>query len=160
MGKADTRRMEGLLTLLLFALFAVLVLGVLLSGAGVCRRLTERDACSFDRRTALQYVATRVRNSDGAVTVDDLAGPDSTLCIAEDIDGETYLTRLYCWDGTMRELFCREMDVFRPEDGEIITPVMEMRFTKEGGLINVFAVASDGSEAELSLFIRAEGAAA
>ena len=160
MGKADTRRTEGLLALLLFALFAVLVLGVLLSGAGVCRRLTERDARAFDRRTALQYVTTRVRNAGGAVTVEDFAGPGSTLCIAEDIEGETYLTRLYCWDGAMRELLCSAEDVFEPEAGEIIASIPQLRFTEENGLITAVAVISDGSEAALSLFVRGEGGAA
>ena len=160
MKKADTRRTEGLLALLLFALFAVLVLGVLLSGAGVCRRLTERDAASFDRRTALQYVATRVWNAAGTVTVEDFAGPDSTLCIAEDIEGERYLTRLYCWDGAMRELFCGEEDVFEPEDGEVIVSVPGLYFTEQKGLITAVAVGSDGSEAALSLFVRKEGGAA
>lgn len=160
MGKADTRRSEGLLALLLFALFAVLVLGVLLSGAGVCRRLTERDARAFDRRTVLQYVATRVRNAGGAVTVEDFAGPDSTLCIAEEIEGETYLTRLYCWDGELRELFCGAEDSFQPEDGERIAPVKEMRFLESDGLLTAVTMADDGSEASLSLFVRkGDGAA-
>ncbi|MDY3282023.1 DUF4860 domain-containing protein [Dysosmobacter sp.] len=157
MGKADTRRTEGLLALVMFALFAVLVLGVLLAGAGVCRRLTERDARAFDRRTALQYVATRVRSAAGSVTVEDFAGPDSTLCFAEEIEGETYLTRLYCWDGAMRELFCAAGEPFAPEDGEIIVSMAEMRFTEENGLLTAEAVAGDGSEAAVSLFLRERG---
>ena len=53
-------RMDGLLALLLFALFAACVLAVLLTGARAYRRLTLRDQASYNTRTCVQYVATPV----------------------------------------------------------------------------------------------------
>lgn len=56
--------MGGLLALLLLLVFAVCVLSVLLTGAGTYQTLTRRDQDSYDRRTAAQYLATRVRQAD------------------------------------------------------------------------------------------------
>ena len=63
-------RMDGLLALLLFALFAACVLAVLLTGARAYRRLTLRDQASYNTRTCVQYVATRVRQADTAAGVE------------------------------------------------------------------------------------------
>ena len=53
--------MEGLLALALFGVFTACILAVLLTGARAYRRLTERDDAAYDRRTALQYAAAKVR---------------------------------------------------------------------------------------------------
>ena len=64
--------LNGLIALLLFGVFAVCVLAVLLTGADAYRRLTLRDQAAYDRRTCVQYVATRVRQADAeqCVSVD------------------------------------------------------------------------------------------
>ena len=57
--------MSALLPLVVFALFAVCVLSVLLTGANVYQRLTQRDRDSYQRRTGAQYLATRGRQARG-----------------------------------------------------------------------------------------------
>ena len=76
------------------------------------------------------------------------------------LPGDAISDHVRALDGAMRELFCGAEDVFTPEDGEIITSVTEMYFTEDNGLVTAVAVASDGSEAALSLFVRGEGGAA
>lgn len=116
--------MSGLLALLLFGVFAVCILSVLLMGADAYQHLTERDDASYDRRTAAQYIAAKVRQADtlGRVfpgSFDD-SDPDaqSTLFLTEEIDGETYATRIYYYDGYIRELFGRADESFAKADGE------------------------------------------
>ena len=60
---------DTLAALLLFGIFAACVLTVLLAGAEAYRRVTERDREAYDRRTCVQYVATRVRQADAAGSV-------------------------------------------------------------------------------------------
>ena len=85
--------MDSLFILLLFTLFSLALLGVLLTGAGVYQRLVNRDLSAYTQRTALQYIATKVRQSDqaGALSVasfdGDSAGND-TLFLREEIEGE------------------------------------------------------------------------
>ena len=157
MGKADTRRSEGLLALLLFALFAVLVLGVLLSGAGVCRRLTERDREAYGWRTAAQYLTTRVRQADleGGVTLEDFGGRDA-LALTEEIGGEDYVTRVYCDGGYIRELFSSADADLAPEDGEKIIEADALKFSPGPADREIIAeiTDTDGGTTRLVLALR------
>jgi uncharacterized MAPEG superfamily protein len=130
----------SLLALLLFAVFAVCVLSVLLTGANAYRRLTERDQVSYDDRTVVQYLATKVRQADraGGVTVETFQGTDA-LVLSEELDGSTYCTWLYCYNGYLRELFASADAELSPEDGE--------KILEAGGL----QVESDGNTLRLKL---------
>ena len=61
--KIQQKSISGLAALLVFALFAVGILSVLLSGAGAYQRLTRRDRLSYDSRTCAQYVAAKIRQA-------------------------------------------------------------------------------------------------
>ena len=104
--KKNPFKITDLLALTVFAAFAVCALVVLLSGAQVYQRLVQRGEDSFRLRTASQYVTTRVRQAEN-VTVADFDGCEA-LCIQEEIDGKVYVTRIYCYDGFLRELFCAQ----------------------------------------------------
>lgn len=117
-GHKTAHAVESLAALLLFAVFAVCVLSVLLTGAGVYRRLTERDRAAFDSRTAVRYVTTRVHKADRAegLALRRFEGLDA-LVLPEQIDGDSYETWIYCYDGQLRELFIRSGTPAQPEDG-------------------------------------------
>lgn len=158
-NRQPKHHMDGLLVLLLFGVFALCVLSVLLTGARVYRTLNDRDQTSYDRRTAVQFLATKVRQSPGAVSVAPF-GEGEALVLEEEIEGETYLTRLYCHDGSLRELFTNAADSFEPQDGEVILPARAMALELEEGLLSVTLTAQDGTLLELNLALRTgEGAA-
>ena len=88
--RAIQHHFDGLAALLLFGVFAVCVLAVLLTGADAYRRLTQRDQVAFDRRSCVQYIATKVRQADtaGNVAVVEIGGVSSLV-----MDGdEEYVT--------------------------------------------------------------------
>ena len=138
-------KMDSVLALLLFAVFAVCVLSVLLTGAKAFRGLSERDQASFDRRTAAQYITTRLRQSDFAdgVFLAEFGGGTALTC-REKLDGEQYLTRVYYHDGYIYELFCAANAQLRPEDGERIMAVESLVFTEYDGLIIAAVTDADG----------------
>ena len=157
--------MDSLVALLLFGVFAVCILSVLLTGADAYRRLTQRDQASYNYRTAVQYLATRIRQMDraGSVSVRAFEGRDA-LVLTEEIDGARYETRVYDHDGYLCELFTAADSGAMPEDGEKILPVDTLRIYMEEPLENQirFLIRMlDGHEEELILFLRSgeEGAA-
>ena len=140
------------MALLLFGVFAVCILAVLLTGADAYRRLTQRDRAAYERRTCVQYVATRVRQSDrlDGVRLEEFNGTDCLVLDAE----EEYVTRIYCHDGWIMELYCAaglEMD---PEDGEPVMAAEGLGFTLEDGLLTITATDSQGTEQTLLLSLR------
>ena len=98
--KRRNRKVDSVLVLLLFGVFAICILFVLLTGADTYRRLSERGGESYDARTAAQYITTRVRQADreNGVMVRTFEGC-SALVLPQTIDGTVYETRIYYYDG-------------------------------------------------------------
>ena len=149
--------LTGVLVLLVFAVFMVSVLLVLLSGADTVQKLTDRDQRTYHHRTAVQYLTTRVRQSDfaGAVTADNSGV--STLILTEHIEGQPYETRIYCYEGYLREMFC-PAGIGLPEGfGEEILPMEDFRVTLEDNILRAELVLTDGTSEHCCLLLRSEG---
>lgn len=71
------RNADVLGVLLSFTLLAMCLLAVLLGGVRIYRGLAERGQESFQRRTAMEFLETRLRQVDGAggVWLGRLTGP-------------------------------------------------------------------------------------
>ena len=140
--------MDGLFVLLSFGVFAVCVLLVLLTGADVCRSQTERDQAAWSRRTGAQYLTAKLRHADEAGAIGFSGGDGAlwydTMDLREEIGGETYVTRVYCYDGYIRELFTVDGGVYAPEDGEPVMAAQELRFGWDGELVQAVCVDADG----------------
>lgn len=157
--------MGGLLALLLLLVFAVCVLSVLLTGAGTYQTLTKRDQESYDRRTAAQYLATRVHQADqlDGITAADFQGCDA-LELMETIGGTPYVTRIYCYDGYLRELFSAAEAQMTPADGEKVLEAqaltVEWMDAGDGAqILTAVLTNADGTAEQVALSVRSgEGA--
>lgn len=151
------QHIDGLAALLLFGVFAACVLAVLLTGAGAYQRLVQRDQQSYERRTCTQYIATRVRQADslGSVTVEQFGGADALRLE----DGNGYVTRVYCCDGYLMELYTSEDAELSPEDGSKLIMAESMKLSVEDGLLEIAVVSDDGTEEKLCLSLRSGGEA-
>jgi len=154
-NRTNKKSISNLAALLLFCVFAVGILSVLLGGAGAYRRLTQRDQVSYDSRTCGQYLATKVRQAPGpdAVVLSEFGAGDA-LCILEEIDGETYVTRIYCHNGWLMELFSVDEDSFAPEDGEKILKASALELECKGKMLSVKIEDGNGTQIEQQLFLR------
>lgn len=98
-------------------------------GADGYQRLTQRDQEAYAQRTAAQYLATRIRQADTAagITVEPFGsdGPDALL-LHEQVEGTTYVTRVYCYEGYLRELFSAADAELLPADGEKILEMQNL----------------------------------
>jgi len=153
--KQHKRKADALIVLLLFGIFAVCILSVLLTGADAYRRLSQRDDASYDHRTASQYLSTRIRQSDclDAVAIEDFEGTDA-LVFTETIDGVSYETRVYCYDGYLRELFTAAGGDFLPGDGEKVLKASSLTLRMDGQRILVELTSPAGDAQRLTLYLR------
>lgn len=127
-----TTKLTGLLALTVFALFAGCILLVLLFGARVYRKQTDDGLDSYARRTVAQYLATRVRQGDGAgvLTVEPF-GEGQALVLTETVEGESLCTRIYCRDGYLWELYTPASAEPQPQDGQRLLPLSTLTFSLE-----------------------------
>lgn len=147
----------SLAALLLLAVFAVSILLTLLAGASAYRRMTDRDRLNWEGRTAAHYIAARVRQEDclGAVAVEELGGVQA-LTLGR---GQDYLTRLYCYDGSLWELYAPAQLSPAPEDGERVMDLQDMDLALDQGLLQVTLTPTEGPARHLTLDLRCgEGA--
>ena len=151
-------KLTGVLVLLVFAVFLVCVLMVLLTGADIVQKLTRRDRESYLHRTAVQYVAMRVRQADqsGMVEVRREDGQD-VLILGEIIDGRQYETRVYYHDGFLREMFCEAGAKIPPEFGEEILAMDGFSAQKQDSALTLQIRMEDGSGEDMILCLRSGG---
>ena len=152
----NERSVSTVAALLLFAVFAVGVLGVLLGGAQSYRRLTQRDEAAYDSRTCTQYLATKFRQAPESGTVQVVSfGEGSALLIPHTVGGEDYMTRIYCHDGWLMELYSIADGEFSPEDGEKILPASDLTITRQQDLL-VIGI-TDGNKQALRIKVSLRG---
>jgi len=159
--RSGKRSISGLAALILLGVFAAGILTVLLTGARAYKGLTGRDAVSYDSRTCVQYLTTKVRQAPAPdAVVLSAFGEGDSLLLRENIDGREYWTRVYCHDGWMMELFTLADAGFAPEDGEKILPVQSLAMERSGDLLRLDVVDGNGTENTVLLTLRGgEGAA-
>lgn len=132
MKKTDSRYTD-LLALLVFGLFALCLLLVLLTGARVYKNLVTLGQDSHRGTTQVQYLSTRVRQGQD-IQVSQFGGC-TALMLTEELDGECYVTYVYCYEGWLRELFCLEGASLTPEDGEKVLEADSLELSLEDGLL-------------------------
>lgn len=102
----DGQTMSVLFTMLLFLVFIMCALFTVLAGSKVYENISSRMDQTYTGSVALQYVANKVRQGDAdkAVAVRTEDG-QPVLEIRESIEGGDYITWIYYYEGSIRELF-------------------------------------------------------
>jgi hypothetical protein len=168
--QTNKTQISSLAPLLLFVVFTTCVLSVLLTGADVYQKVSNRDRTAFQHRTVAQYITTRIKQSDTAdmiyvgnfndnpglhsVSVDPTAASEitgDTLFLKEELGGRTFYTRIYCNEGYLRELFAQAGLEFAPAMGVQILELESLQFTMRGDLIYVQITYTDASTETLIL---------
>lgn len=146
---------SSLAALLMLLVFSVALLAVLLGGANVYERLTVRDSRSYESRTCVQYLATKVRQAESpdAVAVSQFGDGDS-LTITETIGGTAFHTQVYCYDGWLMELFTVANAGLTPESGSKILKAQSLTATQEGSLLHIAIVDGNGTLSAIDLHLR------
>ncbi|MCL1829123.1 MAG: DUF4860 domain-containing protein [Oscillospiraceae bacterium] len=133
-------------TLLLFCVFTVSVLMVLLSGAGVYKGIVAAMDGSYEERTCLQYIGSKIRHysGEGTVNVANIDGIDA-LIMTENIEGDDYNTYIYLHEGKVKELFTSGDLDFYPEDGFDILDAQRLVFERAANnLLRIECMGSGG----------------
>ena len=147
-----------LIWILLSFAFAACVIASLLQGATVYQRINSVLTEEYGVPTGLSYIQTRVRSADtkGGVRVGSFDGLSALVC-PQTVDGQQYVTIIYCYDGSLRELFCQADADFTADGGETLMDMDSLTFSDVGdGLIK--AECSCGTDSgSILLALRSEG---
>ena len=145
---------DFLMGVLVFGVFAVSIIASLLAGAGAYRRLSERDASSYDARICTSYLTTKIRSAspDEISFIREGAPEGGALRIAETLDGEEYSSYIYCYDGWICELYTdAELE---PEYafGEKLLEIERLDMNLERGVFTADIATAGGEERHLTVY--------
>ena len=91
--------------LLLFAIIVLSLLFLVMTGTGLYSAVVDSQTRNREARAALSYLAARVHAADAAGAVSVGEGPEgAALLLRENADGETYETRIYLYEGALRNM--------------------------------------------------------
>ena len=147
--KLSSHAVSGLFVFLLLGVFAVFSTVMVLLGVKAYRGAVERTEAHNTSRISSAYIRSMLRSDDeaGAFSPESCEGivgePGAEQAVTVDAltlrndYGEAYVTRIYVYDGFLREWFTRASEPFHPDRGEIVCPADEMTVESNGSLLTV-----------------------
>lgn len=154
MKKRTLYTVDTVFVLVLFAVFAITVLFVLMSGAGVYKNTQSLMQERYEERTALSYITAKInhQDSEGTIYVTELGGLDA-LAFNSDVGGVDTVTYMYYYGGAIRELTCPDGIELKPDAGQKIIEASDLDFEVDGDLITVTCTGTKGTSASVSLHV-------
>ncbi|WP_035039555.1 DUF4860 domain-containing protein [Catonella morbi] len=121
-------------------------------GASVYKNIAERNLNSFELRTSLSYVKTKINQYDevGRIAVEERDGL-KMLILSEEVQGEIFDTAVYFNKGKLYEITGARGMKFKPDDGFAILNVDSFDISENNGLIKL--VTTDDGETE-TLYVK------
>ena len=104
---------------------------LILFGADIYQTTVSQMDSNYSARTSTAYITEKIRQSDssGSITISNYNNTD-VLMLTGEINGVTYATSLYEYNGYLYELFSRA-DIELPLDaGQPIMEIEKLRFKK------------------------------
>lgn len=125
--------LDILFPVVLLAVYVLAAVTVILQAGAAYRKVEDRSRSMADGPAALAYVTERLHQGDeaGVVRVGTL-GDIPALVFAQGEDGR-YVTYIYCYDGSLRELMIRRELAPEPETGRALLPMAEFLPEDAGG---------------------------
>ena len=129
---------SGAFVFLLLGLFAVFSTVLVLLGARAYRSISARSSVNDNSRMASSYLRSMLRADDAldAVSLETEEGVE-TIAMRRTYDGEEYITRIYVYDGMLRELFTDAGMEFEPENGEPVCSADALTAEMLDGILKV-----------------------
>lgn len=152
-----THTIAGAFEFLLLGVFALSATMLVLMGVRFYRAQAQQADAVGEYRILSSYLRsmTRAMDESGVVSTDHLDGID-VLTMKETYDGWEYLTRIYVWDGRLREWFSDASYPFDPAQGEEICEAKDLQLQMEDGLLRVRVTGTDDREAVSVIALRSE----
>lgn len=153
----SSRKIDTVFIVSLFVMFAITAILLILIGARQYRFTADSMNRNYEIRTASSYLTEKVHQSDtitGVSVVDFSIGP--ALALADRQNNQTYITYIYYYDGSLKELFIKEDAAFTPSAGQTI--VQLHGFVPEvvhSGLIRITFTDTQNKEHSIYLDINA-----
>ena len=135
MVRTERTLLRRLLVPGLCAAFFILALSLALSAAGVYRQTAAAADENFAQRTGLSYLTNQLRRADreNGIARGSFGGSDALILT----DEAGYVTYIYCYEGSLRELYTDPEASLGPADGTELLPAEKLEITDRNGALTL-----------------------
>ena len=154
MKNKTTYTVDTIFVLVLFAVFAITVLFVLMTGAGVYKNTQALMQERYEERTGISYITAKVHSFDekDKIQIEDFNDVKS-LTFTSEVDGIESITRMYFYGGYIRELTSPK-DIELPlSAGQKIVAAGGLDFSADGDLLTITCKGTKGSVSKTTLYV-------
>ena len=151
----EQHTIDTVFTLSLLCVFAATALLSVILGARIYRQVVTDTQNHYTNRTALNYISEKIRQQDGQGSISVEIQENVPVLTMRDTSSESsYVTRLYLYDGYLKELYSREEDVLSLSSGQNIVELSSL-FMEEvtPGLFHFQVTDETGNTEELYLTV-------
>ena len=155
MIKTKKYKVDILVVLCLFIFFTISLSCLLLGSVKKYKSITSKSDKNFHIRTSALYISNKIKfaNENENIYIDKFNGLDA-ICFKETIDDVEYVTRIYCYEGYLMELFSEKDNTLEPIAGERITSLKSISIENiRADLIKVTLESNDGENNTLIVSI-------
>lgn len=147
MGK-KSHAISGVFVFLLLGIFAIFSTVMVVMAAKAYRGMVDNSATHNSMRVASSYIRTMLRSNDetGVLRIEDVEGVQ-TITMENDWE-DIYVTRIYLYEGKLREWFALADIPFAPANGESVCDLDTFHAEMKNGLLHVI-VSENGTEIEI-----------
>lgn len=160
MKRSESHTTDLLFTLGLFCVFAASAMILVMIGIRAYQTTVGQMQDTFSTRTAVSYVAEKLRQHDasGAVALTELEG-ETALCLSDTVEGNDYRTYIYADGEALYELTVHADAEPKRELGEKIIDVADFSIEDAGdGFFSFSATGSGGDTVRVLLHLMSEAA--
>jgi hypothetical protein len=137
-------------TVALLGVFAMAALLVAVMGARVYSSSADRMSANYQVRTSLVYMAEKVRQCPGEISVRSV-GENDALVLSEEIDEVTYESWIYASDGYLYEIVIQSGSKINPGEGQQIMELASMSASQTRGTLDIEITNMEGKTESLTL---------
>ena len=158
-NKTTKHTIDILFVITLFCIFAISVLLLTGTGAGVYEKIVGNMTTNYNTRTANTYLFNKIHRADknGYVSVGEFGG-SKALIMKEEVNNVFYCTYIYNYEGELKELFVRENQEIPPEFGTTIFQLDNFSIEEvSGSLLRFSYTTEEGEDGVLYVHTRTGG---
>lgn len=139
----------------LFILLAVAMFAMTLYGAISYQKNAASQKKNFARETITDYIAKKISHNDarGSVSIQSLGDGDA-LYLSDSAESGEYVTILYTYHGTLREIYTKPENTFSLDAGSSICEAKSLELKKiSDHLIQCTVTSKDGKQ---SIYVKVQ----
>lgn len=156
MNKKKHFTIDFIFPLALFLVFTACAILVTLFAATSYGKTTSQARDNYSSRTTLSYLREKVRHSDmtDSIGIKSYQGIDC-LALTQHFDGKEYITYIYEYDGSLKELFIMDGSDIPLETGTDIMEINDFSITEDSEGLFRFSI-TDIDDHQSSILITAK----